>query len=157
MVIKGQNLRIFLNNEVLAMSLSAEVQIGTVLKDVSNKDTVGGWTENKVVAQNWSVRAECVICTGISYGVTLDELESMVGQRFQIDFALADGEHNADKGDMLVTGYAILNDVQITAEKRKRGICDLQFTGQGRLTIPRILADVNGVVLITADGYALAV
>ena len=157
MVVKGQNLRIFLNNEIIALALNCEVSIGNVVKDVSNKDTVDGWTENKIVAQNWSVKAECVVADNISYGVTVDELKAMIGTKVQIDFAGASGEHNATMGDMIVSGYAILTDVQITAEKRKRSTCSVQLDGQGRLTIPRVLADANGVVFITADGYALVV
>lgn len=157
MVIKGQNLRIFLDNRVLAMALSCDVNIQSVLKNISNKDSVGGWTENKVTALNWNVNAQVVVCDDNDYGVTVDELKDMVGTAVQIDFATAGGTHNADKGDTIVSGWAILSDVNITAEKRKRSLCDIQLTGKGRLIIPLILADVNGVVLRTSDGYCLAV
>jgi predicted secreted protein len=157
MVIKGQNLRIFVGNRVLAMALSCDVNVQSILKNITNKDTVGEWTENKVTALNWNVKAQVVVCDDVDYGVTVDELKDMVGTAVQIDFATAEGTHNADKGDPIVSGWAILSDVNITAEKRKRSLCDIQLTGKGRLIIPLILADVNGVVLRTADGYCLAV
>lgn len=157
MVIKGQNLRIFLGNRVLAMALTCSCEIGTVLKEISNKDVVGGWVENRVVGQNWSVKAQSVVCDDIDYGVTPEELKEMVGTTVQVDFAYASGEHNAEKGDMLVTGYAILSDVNFTAEKRQRGLVDVTLTGTGRIYIPRLLADANGLIFVTSDGYALAV
>lgn len=155
--IKGQNLRIFIDNRVLAMATNCEVSIGTVMKEISNKDCVGGWVEQMVVSQNWNVSAECVVASGRTYGVQVEDLEGMVGTRMQIDFALADGEYNAEKGDMIVTGYAVLTDVQVTAEKRKRGTCSLKFDGVGSLRIPVLLADNHSVILMSSDGYAFAV
>ena len=155
--VKGQNLRIFLGNRVLAMSLTCSVEIGTILKEISNKDCVGGWVEQRVVGQNWNVKAQSVVCDDIDYGVTPEELKEMVGTTVQVDFAIASGEHNATKGDMLVTGFAILSDVNFTAEKRQRGLVDVTLTGTGRIYVPRLLADSNGLIFITSDGYALAV
>ena len=134
MVIKGQNLRIFVNNRVLAMALSCDVNIQSVLKNISNKDSVDGWAVNVVTSLNWNVKAQVVVCDDIDYGVTVDELKDMVGTAVQIDFATADGTHNADKGDSIVSGWAILTDVNITAEKRNRSLCDIQLTGKGVLS-----------------------
>lgn len=155
--IKGQHMRLFFANQVLAMATTCDVSIGQVLKEISNKDTVGKWAKNYVSAINWSVSAECVVCDDVDYGVTVADLEDMQGMAVQVDFALASGDHNADKGEILVTGYAILSEVKTTAEKRKRSICNIQLTGTGRLRIPRMLADCNGTVFVTANGSVLLV
>ncbi len=157
MIIKGQHLRIFLNNGILAMSTSCNVRISNVLKETTNKDSVGDFVEQEVLAQNWSITAECVIDDSVNYGYTPADLKGMVGTKFQLDFAYASGTHNADKGDMLVTGFAILSDVEITAQNRQKGTCNIQLMGTGWLRVPRLLADVNGVVFITSNGRALAV
>ena len=101
--VKGQNLRLFINNKVVAMATSCSLQIQSVIREVSNKDVEGGWAENRVVALNWSVQSDCVICDESSYGVTVADLENMVGSAMQVDLSLASGEHNAVRGDMMVT------------------------------------------------------
>lgn len=155
--VKGQNLRLFINNKVVAMATSCSLQIQSVIREVSNKDVEGGWAENRVVALNWSVQSDCVICDESSYGVTVADLENMVGSAMQVDLSLASGEHNAVRGDMMVTGFAILSDVNLTAQNRQRGTCSIQMTGQGRIFIPRFLADKNSIIFKSSDGYVFAV
>ena len=146
-----------MNNAVFAMATSCQVKIGNVLKEISNKDSVGDWTEQAVLGQNWSIQAEAVIDTSITYGYTAADLKALIGSKMHVDFAQASGTHNATKGDMLITGFAILSDINFTAENRKRGTCQITLTGDGWLRIPRLLADVNGTVFITSNGKALVV
>lgn len=155
--VKGQNLRLFLNNKVVAMATTCSLQLQSVVKETSNKDVEGGWVQNSVVALNWSVSSDCVVCDDADYGVKVSELEGIVGTAIQVEFAAASGEHNADKGDMLLAGYAILSDVQITAQNRQRGTCSITLTGRGRLGIPEFLAESSSLILRTSDGYLLVV
>ena len=60
--VKGQNLRLFLNNKVVAMATTCSLQLQSVVKEISNKDVEGGWVQNSVVALNWSVSSDCVVC-----------------------------------------------------------------------------------------------
>jgi hypothetical protein len=156
-IIKGQSLRLFFASKVLAMATTCDVNISQVIRTYSNKDMFGGWLKQFVSAVNWSVNAECVICDDADYGVTVAELKEMIGTAVQVDFALASGSHNAVKGDVIVTGYAVITEVKQTAQKRQRSICNIQLTGAGKLMIPRLLADNDGVVLVTSDGYGLVV
>jgi len=156
-VVKGQNLRLFLNNKVVAMSTTCSMSLQAVVKEISHKDIEGGWTENGIVALNWTIESESVVCSSVAYGFTVDQLEGMVGQVFQIDFAIAGGEHNATRGSMLMSGFAVLNDVSITAQNRQRGICKISLTGQGRLGQPLYLADRSSYIFKTSDNYLLVV
>ena len=155
--VKGQNLRLFLNNRVVAMATTCSMSVQAVVKEISHKDVEGGWAENRVVGLNWTLQSESVVCTNTAYGYTLEELEGMVGQVFQCDFALAGGEHNATRGSMLMSGYAVLNEVTITAQNRQRGTVSIALTGQGRLGQPLYLADRSSIVFKTSDNYLLVV
>jgi predicted secreted protein len=154
MIIKGQNLRIFLNGHVLAVALNCSVSLQNVMKDVSNKDSVGGWAVNRVFSQNWSVQGECVISESVEYGDVLSDVKNLVGTKVQVDFSVAGGEHNAEMGDILVTGNAIVSDISITAQNRQRGTYQIKLTGSGRVGVPVLLADNAGVVLCDSDGVA---
>ena len=71
--------------------------------------------------------------------------------------ALASGEQNSTMGAMLVCGYAILNDVQITAQNRQRGTYDVTLTGcKNLINEIRRLRSSEGHYLKTADGHYLA-
>lgn len=155
--VKGQNLRLFLNNKVVAMATTCSMQLQAVVREVSHKDIEGGWVEQMVVKLNWTVTSDCVVCDEAAHGVTVAELEQMVGQMLQVDFARAGGEHNADKGSMLFSGYAVLNDLTITAQNRQNSTCTISMTGQGRLGQPLFLADKNSLIFRTSDGYLLTV
>ena len=154
MIIKGQNLRIFLNGNVLAAALNCSVDLQNVMKDISNKDSVGGWAENRVFSQNWNVQGECVISESVEYGEVLADVKNLVDTKVQVDFAVAGGEHNAESGDILVTGNAIVSDISITAQNRQRGTYQITLTGVGRVCVPVLLADNAGVVLCDSDGVA---
>ena len=155
--VKGQNLRLFIANQVVAMATTCSLRLQSIIREISNKDVEGGWTKNQVVGLSWSVSSDCVVGNDISYGITVDQLEGMVGQVFQVSFAQASGEHNADKGAMLMAGYAILNDVTVTAQNRQRGTCSITMTGVGRLGEPKYLADRSSYIFKTSDNYLLVV
>lgn len=147
-------MRIFLNGHVLAAALNCSVSLQNVMKDVSNKDSVGGWAVNRVFSQNWSVQGECVISESVEYGEVLSDVKNLVGTKVQVDFSVAGGEHNAEMGDILVTGNAIVSDINITAQNRQRGTYQITLTGSGRVDVPVLLADNAGVVLCDSDGVA---
>ena len=157
MVIKGQNLRIFLNGHVLAAALNCSVDLQNVMKDVSNKDSVGGWVVNRVFSQNWSVQGECVISESVEYGEVLADLKNLVGTKVQVDFAVAGGDHNAELGDILVTGNAIVSDISITAQNRQRGTYQITLTGAGIVGVPRLLADSGGNLIREHEGKNIVV
>lgn len=156
MVIKGQNLRLFLNNRILAMATTCSVDLRNTFQEDSTKDDENLWIRQMLVSQDWSMSCECVVATDIDYGMTVDEVKDYVGETLQVNFALADGEHNADQGDVLITGNAILSGFTINAQNRQRGTCQLQLTGVGRIALPILLADSDGVLLADSDGVIMA-
>ena len=157
--VKGQNLRIFLGNAEtapIAAALSCSLEIQMNVKELSTKDDEGGWAKNHVASLAWNVK--------VNGAVTLDpdrndpaSLMSRIGQQVYVKLALASGEQNSEMGSMLIGGYAILSDVQITAENRKRGTYDVTLTGcKNLINEIRRLRTSQGHYLKTADGHILA-
>lgn len=156
MVLKGQNLRIFINNRIVALALSCSVNLQNSFEDASTKDDDEEWVVQNLVSQNWNVQGECVVTAECDYGITLDELIDLIGQEVQINFAYADGEHNATMQDVLINGDAVISSVTINAQNRERGTANVSLTGTGKVVVPVLLADVNDVLLADADGVLLA-
>ena len=157
--VKGQNLRIFLGNAdptAIAAALSCSLEIQMNVKNLSTKDDEGSFARNHVASLAWNVK--------VNGAVTLDpdrndpaSLMSRIGQQVYVKLALASGEQNSDMGAMLVAGYAILSDVQITAENRKRGTYDVTLTGcKNLINEIRRLKTSDGHYLKTTDGHILA-
>ena len=85
------------------------------------------------------------------------EQEKSRYSQLYVKLATASGEKNSDMGGMLVCGYAILSDVQITAENRRRGTYDVTLTGcKNLINEVRRLRSSQGHYLKTADGHILA-
>lgn len=148
-------MRLFLDNQIICQALSCQVTLNNVFEDVSSKDSETDWEEKELVSQNWSINAECVVATGLDYGLTVDDLKDMIGTKVQVNFAYADGEHNATMGDVMINGEAIITSVEIDAQNRQRSTCKVGLTGTGKVVVPYLLADVNDVVLADCDGIIL--
>ena len=157
--VKGQNLRIFLGNGdsvPIAAALQCDLQIQLNVQERSTKDDEGGWVRNQAVSLSWNVK--------VNGAVTADpdrndaaSLMSRIGQTVYVRLALASGNQNSVMGDVILSGYAIMNDVQITAQNRQRGTYDISLTGcRDLINEMRRLATSNPSLLRTSDGHILA-
>ena len=114
--------------------------------------------------KNWAERADqfdCYYFMADLHALTTRNdpatLMDRIGQQVYVKLATASGEKNSDMGGMLVCGYAILSDVQITAENRRRGPYDVTLTGcKNLINEVRRLRSSQGHYLKTADGHILA-
>lgn len=157
--VKGQNLRIFLGNgssTPIAAALECSLQIQLNVQERSTKDDEGCWAKNHVASLAWNVK--------VNGAVTLDPdrndpatLMDRIGQQVYVKLATASGEKNSDIGGMIIAGYAILSDVQITAQNRQRGTFDVTLTGcKNLINEVRRLRTSQGHYLKTTDGHILA-
>ena len=157
--VKGQNLRIFLgkgDSVPIAAALQCDLQIQLNVQERSTKDDEGGWAKNHAASLAWNVK--------VNGAVTLDPdrndpatLMNRIGQQVYVTLATASGEKNSDMGGMLVCGYAIISDVQITAQNRQRGTFDVTLTGcKNLINEVRRLRTSQGHYLKTTDGHILA-
>lgn len=154
--IKGQNLRIFIGNEVVAASLQCEVQVQLQTKTISTKDTEGDFAELLIVNLAWNARSSSAVSNDPNRNDAAS-LQARIGQTVHVQFALADGNQNSDMGDILVAGDAIISDVRITAENRRRGTCDVVLTGCKNLLHQLcLIVTADGHYIRTADGHLVA-
>lgn len=58
---KGQNLRIMLDNKVVAGSTSCNFHVAAQVEDCSTKDSTGNWKENEVVGNSWDAQVDSLV------------------------------------------------------------------------------------------------
>ena len=125
--IKGQHLRIFLTDEELcvAQSTSCTIHLALEMAEDTTKDTDDDWIQNGLIFGDNTATA-----------YTTEELISMLtaGLRVEVAFASASGTQNREEGDKMLTGTAILSDIQLTAQVDEVSTYSAKLTGTGDLT-----------------------
>lgn len=154
--LKGQNLRVVLNGEVITAALTATLRLTAQVRDMSTKDTVD-WAANEVVDLTWSITAENAVWTGEGSGLSTEQLLDYRGATVNVEMAVTDGEQNAVKQEVMMYGRAIISDIRVTAKNRDRSTCQIMLKGTDAMVIPKWLADVTSRVFETADGMMLTV
>lgn len=153
--VKGQNLRIFIDNVVVAAALQCDVHVALTTKSVSTKDS-GAFDDLMVVSLAWDAKANGAVTADPDRNDPAS-LMNRIGQTVKVQFALASGEKNSEEGDLLLAGEAILSDVKVTAENRRRGTYDIVLTGcKNLLGEIRLLRTSDGNYLRTTSGHLLA-
>lgn len=59
--IKGQNLRLFLNDVVVGAATNCNVHISTQVEDVSSKDITDNWARNAVTGMSWDASIDAYV------------------------------------------------------------------------------------------------
>ena len=86
----------------------------------------------------------------------MPSLLDRIGQTVRVQLALSSGTQNSEISEAIVAGDAIISDVQITAENRKRGLFDITLTGKKNMLFDlRMLITSDGHCLRTSDGHIL--
>ena len=154
--IKGQNLRLFIDNVVIAAAQQCQLSVRLDVKQVSTKDDTDDFAENIALKLSWSVSANGV--------VTIDPdrndpttLMDRIGQTVRVELATASGDKNSEMGDQLLAGDAIISDVQIQATNGEESTYTVQLTGKkNMLTDIRLLLTSDIHYIRTSDGNLLA-
>lgn len=158
--VKGQNLRIFMDNgngqlSAIAAAQECNLSVRLGVKQISTKDDTDDFATNTVLRLSWGVTAKGV--------VTIDPdrndpstLMDRVGQTVHIQLATASGEQNSDMGEIMLAGDAIIQDVQINATNDEESTYTVQLTGKrNMLTDIRALVTSDNHYLVTSDGHVL--
>lgn len=160
-IVKGQNLRIFIGNgdsKPLAAALSCDVSIQLGVKQYSTKDDESDFTRNQVVNLSWSLRAQNAVTNDAEVdALGASDLMDLIGTVVHVQLATAGGEKNREQDGILLAGDAIISDIQLTADNRKRGTCDITLTGKKNMLFDiRLLVTSDGHYPRTSDGHLLA-
>lgn len=159
--VKGQNLRIFIgngNSKPIAAALSCELSVQMNVKQYSTKDDTDDFARNEVVSLTWSVKAQNVVQDLLdlnAFGVA--DLLALKGHTVHVQLATTNGEMNREQDNMILAGDAILSDVNITAENRQRGTCDITLTGKKNMLFDlRLIVTSDNNYIRTSDNHLVA-
>lgn len=158
--IKGQNLRLFVDNgngqmSVIAAAQQCQLTISLEVKQISTKDDTDDFAKNVALKLSWSVNANGV--------VTIDpdrndpaSLMDRTGQTVRVELATAGGDMNSESDKQLLTGDAIISDVQVQATNSEESTYTVQLTGiKNALTDIRALMSADEHYLVSANGSKL--
>ena len=154
--IKGQNLRVFLNNVVIAAAQQCQLNVKLDVKQISTKDDTDDFAKNIALKLSWSVSANGVVTVDPDRN-DQSTLMDRIGQTVRVELATASGDMNSDMGDQLLAGDAIISDVQIQATNEEESTYTVQLTGKkNMLTDIRLLVTADDHYIRTADGNLVA-
>lgn len=149
--VKGQNLRLFIAGVVVAASKQCDLNVRLDVQENSTKDDTGDWASQMVARVSWELRANGVVTVDPDRNDAAS-LVDRIGDTVQVQLALASGEQNSVKGEILLTGEAIISDVQITAANREDSVYQVTLTGQSNMLFPlKTLVSADPYRLVTAD------
>lgn len=154
--IKGQNLRVFLNNVVIAAAQQCDLNVRLDVKQISTKDDTGDFAQNIALKLSWSVSANGVVTVDPDRNDPSTLLDR-IGQTVRVELATASGDMNSDMGDQLLAGDAIISDVQIQATNEEESTYSVQLTGKkNMLTDIRLIVTSDDHYIRTSDGNLVA-
>ena len=132
--VKGQNLRLFIDGYVLAAALSCELDVGLEVKQYSTKDDETDFANNEAVGLTWSLRAQAVVDDNVVSAIGADSIMDLIGHTVRSRLNTTSGTQNREEGDKMLTGTAILSDIQLTAQVDDVSTYSAKLTGTGDLT-----------------------
>lgn len=154
--IKGQNLRIFLNNVVIAAAQQCQLSVNLDVKQISTKDDTDDFASNIALKLSWSVSANGVVTVDPDRNDPAS-LMNRIGQTVRVELATASGDQNSDMGEQLLAGDAIISDVQVQANNEEESTYTVQLTGKkNMLTDIRLLVTSDNHNVRTSDGNLVA-
>lgn len=158
--IKGQNLRLFVDNgngqmSAIAAAQQCQLNIRLDVKEISTKDDTDDFASNIAVKLSWSVSANGVVTIDPDRNDPVT-LMDRIGQTVRVDLATAGGEQNSVMNGQILAGEAIISDVQIQATNDEESTYSIQLTGKkNMLTDIRALMSADEHYLVSSNGSRL--
>lgn len=138
-IIKGQNLRVMVGGKCIAMATSCQFHVSAQMEDSSTKDSEGDWQEQEVMGLSWDASTESLVTledNGTNGELPQDILSLIINKtKVTLTFDQTAGTNNrtAQNSAIKRTGYAYVNDVNITAQNRANSTLSVKFIGTGPL------------------------
>jgi predicted secreted protein len=134
-IFNGTNLVVLVGTEVVAHSTSCSLSVSVDLPDSTTKSSQG-WADQIGGLKSWSLTTDglaTVDPTGASYvvGDIFTALKDRVA--VQVKFTTVTGSTPV-VGDLIWSGSAFIESLDITADMESPATYSVSFTGQGQLT-----------------------
>jgi predicted secreted protein len=135
-IFNGTNLVVLVGTEVVAHSTSCSLSVSADLPDATTKSS-GGWADQIAGLRSWSLTTDglaTVEPTGTSY-VVGDIFSALNGrQTVTVKFTTVSTGNTVVPGDLVWSGLAYVESLDITADMESPATYSVSFTGQGQLT-----------------------
>ena len=138
-VLKGQNLRLKVNNKYIAYATTATIHLSQTLEDASHKDITGDWQKQEITGLAWDVSTDALFSVDedASGNNATDSLNLVLAkQRVMVEVEIGTtGTKNRTGASKVYGGWAWVNDISINATNRQNATYTLQATGDGAFTV----------------------
>lgn len=146
---KGQFVRLFLSQNntlapanVLAAALTLQMHVSITLEDATTKDTTGDWQIQEPTAISYDITTNALVRSGetitSSVGAKgLADLETIYEAGTPVKWKIANtsGDNNRTASSTIVSGSAILTQLQVNGPNRQRADYTATLNGYGEFTV----------------------
>ena len=138
--IKGQNLRVLVDNKCIAQATSCTFHIAAQVEESSTKDDTGDFARNEITGLSWDASTDSLVTltdNGTNGEITTDLLSLIINKTvLTLVFDQTSGTNNriAQNASIKRSGQAYLSDFSLTAPNRSNSTVTCQFTGTGPLS-----------------------
>lgn len=145
--IKGQNIRIYINNKCVAAATSATVHCALNVEESTTKDTEDDWLVMEPTGQVWDVASTAYVLDEDDDAVINLEQAFQVGLLVDVAIGNTEGAKNRVARQILLEGQAILSDLQIQSNNREQVTYTIRLDGHGDLSegIQKIADYINSI------------
>ena len=135
-IFNGTNLVVLVGTEVVAHSTSCSLSISADLPDSTTKSSLG-WASQIAGLRSWSITTDglaTVEPTGTSY-IVGDIFSALNGRQIvTVRFTTVSSGNTLEPGDLIWSGLAFVESLDLTADMESPVTYSVSFTGQGVLT-----------------------
>ena len=152
--IKGQNIRLYINNKCVAAATNATVHCVLNVEESTTKDTEDDWIPMEPTGQTWDVSSTAYVLAEDDEAAINLEQAYQVGQLVDVAIGNTEGSKNRVAKQMLLEGQAILSDLQIQSNNREQVTYTIRLDGHGDLSegIQKIADYINSIEGMTFNG-----
>ena len=146
---KGQFVRLFLSSDntttpasVVAAAKQLSLHISMTMESSVTKDTEGEWDVQEATELSYDITSNALVSSGETIsssvgGQSLNDLEMIYANGTPVKWEIANvsGDNNRTKGSVIVSGSALLTQLQINAAVRSNATYDATLNGYGDYTV----------------------
>jgi predicted secreted protein len=142
MVIKGNELMLFISGKSIAYATNHTLNISGDAKDISSKDNVGGWNDSEMGNLSWTVNSENLMAN-VGNGYVFDDLFDLMIAKEKIDvvFTRRAGGVNSEIGtdgwsvgtETQYQGQVLITSLEQAASNGENATMKIDMTGCGQL------------------------
>lgn len=127
---KGQNLRILIEDKCVAFATSCTYHLSANLEDSSTKDDAGGFQKQEVTGYAGDISCDALYsvatdATGLNGISAIDTL--LAGQEVDVEFSQTNGANNRSATGVKYACKAIVNDISVNAPNRANVTYSIQM------------------------------